>query len=100
MAEEKHKAISIKQVEHLAELVRVELSDDEKRAFTEQLNTILEYFHVLDEADTKNVLPTFSVLGLVNVWRQDVPSMIIPPEKIVSTVPRVVKGFVKAPRMV
>jgi len=94
------KTISEKQVEHQAELARLELTEQEKQCYTEQLNTILEYFRILDNVETENVPPTLSILGLENVWRPDSPRASMPVEKALSTAPRVEKGFVKAPKIV
>jgi len=91
--------ISIKQVEHIAELAKIELSEEEKRLFTEQLNAILDYFAILDEADTKDVQPMLSVLGLRNVWREDVPRPCRSVEEALENVPRKEKGYVKAPKI-
>ena len=94
------KTISEKQVEHQAELARLELTEEEKRRFTEQLNTILEYFRILDHAETEGVPPTLSILDLENVWRPDQPRPSMPVEKALSNVPKTEKGFVRAPRIV
>jgi len=91
--------ISKKQVEHIAELARIELSEEEKRLFTEQLNEILDYFKVLDEADTKDVQPMLSVLGLRDVWRGDVPCPCLPVEEALQNAPRKEKGHIKAPKI-
>ena len=99
MANSESGRISTKQVEHIAELAKIELSEEEKRLFTEQLNAILDYFKILDEADTKDVQPLLSVLGLKNVWREDVPRPCMPVEEALENVPRKEKGHVKAPRI-
>ena len=91
--------ISKKQVEHIADLARIELSEEEKQLFTEQLNAILDYFKVLDEADTKEVQPMQSVLELRNVWREDTPRPCLPVDEVHKNVPRKEKGYVKAPRI-
>lgn len=63
--------LSIKDVEHIAELSRLKLSSAEKEKFAEQLSQILEYVGQLNEVDTKNVEPTAQVTGLVNVMEED-----------------------------
>lgn len=94
------KAISIKQVEHLAELAHIQLNEEEKLLYTSQLNTILEYFRILDEADTDGAPPTFSVHNLQNVWRRDNPRESLPAKLILSNASRKEKQFIKAPRIV
>ncbi len=63
--------ISKKQVEHIAWLARVELSEEEKELFTKQFNEILEYFRKIDELDTEKVPPTYHILDLTNIFRKD-----------------------------
>jgi aspartyl-tRNA(Asn)/glutamyl-tRNA(Gln) amidotransferase subunit C len=69
--------LSTAQVEHIAELARLALSDEEKARYQEQLSTILEYAASLQALDTSDIPPTATVLPLSNVMRADVarPSM-------------------------
>jgi len=69
---EKDKKISIKEVEHIADLARIELSQDEKKEFADQLSDVLGYIEQLKEVNTENVEPISQVTGLVNVTREDV----------------------------
>ena len=61
-----------KDVEHVALLSRLELSDQELDKYTEQLDAILEYIDVLNQVDTSGVEPMAHVLDLRNVMRPDV----------------------------
>ncbi|MGD8397776.1 MAG: Asp-tRNA(Asn)/Glu-tRNA(Gln) amidotransferase subunit GatC, partial [Anaerolineae bacterium] len=61
--------ISVEQVEHIAQLARLELSDEEKAGYAEQLSAILDYFEKLGEVDTRRVLPMSHPLDLENVLR-------------------------------
>ena len=63
--------LSSEEINHLAELARMELSDKEKQMFGEQLSSILEYLEKLQAVDTTDVPPTAQVTGLENVWRED-----------------------------
>jgi aspartyl-tRNA(Asn)/glutamyl-tRNA(Gln) amidotransferase subunit C len=63
--------ISKQKIEHIAWLARIELSDEEKKLYTQQINKILEYFKIIEDAKTEDVLPTFNILGLFNVLRED-----------------------------
>ena len=93
------KKITKEQVEHLAWLARLELSEDEKKLYTNQLNEILEYFSELDELDTEKVDPTYQVIGKLNVFREDKikPSLSI--DEILQNAPRKEKRFFKASRI-
>lgn len=59
------------QVEHVALLGRLELSDAEKETYATQLSDILEYFEALNKIDTENIPPTAHVLPIKNVFRED-----------------------------
>ena len=65
--------ISSKDVEHIARLARLRLTDEEKSTYQAQLNGILEYMNKLDELDTTDVEPTYHVLPKMNVFRADKP---------------------------
>ena len=58
-------------IEHLAKLARLKLTDAEKELFSKQMGTVIKYIEKLSELDTKNVEPTAHVLGLNNVFRDD-----------------------------
>ena len=64
-------AITRKDVEHIARLARLELSEEEKERFTQQLGSILTYIEKMNALDTKNVPLATHVLPLSNVWRED-----------------------------
>ncbi len=91
--------ISEKDVEHLAELARLEVSRKDVATLRVQLNEILEYFKKMDEVDTNDVPPTYHVQDLVNVLRDDVPQP-SEPEKLLENAPKKKDRFIKAPKMV
>ncbi|MFC4812102.1 MULTISPECIES: Asp-tRNA(Asn)/Glu-tRNA(Gln) amidotransferase subunit GatC [unclassified Paenibacillus] len=64
-------SITIKDVEHVANLARLELSEQEKEQFAGQLNAILKYAEKLNELQTDDVEPTTHVLPVRNVMRED-----------------------------
>ena len=96
----KKRRITAKEVEHVARLAHVELSDDEKRLFTEQFNEILDYFKKIDEVDTEGVEPTYHVLDLENVSRKDKTKPSLSTKEALRNAPKKEKKFVKAPRIV
>lgn len=63
--------ISIQEVEHVAELSRLELSEDDKQTYAEQLSKILQYAGKLNELNTDGIEPTSRVPGAENVMRED-----------------------------
>jgi aspartyl-tRNA(Asn)/glutamyl-tRNA(Gln) amidotransferase subunit C len=72
-------SITIKDVEHVAKLARLDLTEGEKSTFTEQLNAILKYAEKLNELDTTGVAPTSHAMDIFNVLREDVaiPSALV-----------------------
>ena len=65
------KKLSREDIEHIAKLARIDLSEKEKEVFCEQLSDVLNYMEILNEVDTQGVIPTTQVTGLVNVTRRD-----------------------------
>ena len=63
--------LSAEQVRAIADLARLELSEDAVARYQQQLSDILVYFQKLEELDTSLIDPTASVLPLVNVMRHD-----------------------------
>jgi len=63
--------ITQKEVEHVAHLARLNLSQAELEKMTEQLDTLLSYVAKLDELDTQNILPTTHAFSISNAFRDD-----------------------------
>ncbi len=85
-------ALTKKDVEHVARLARLALSEEEKERYTQQLGQILTYIEKMSALDTKNVAPTSHVLPLSNVWREDkvepsTSATLGSPEEIVANAP-------------
>ena len=64
-------ALSKEQVEHIASLARLRLTEEEKEKYPGELSAILAYVEKLQAVDTAGVEPTSQVTGLVNVMRED-----------------------------
>ena len=63
--------ISHDDVQHLAQLSSLQLTDDEVSSLQVDLENIVGYIQQLDELDTTGVDPTYQVTDLENVWRAD-----------------------------
>lgn len=63
--------ISRDDVQHLAQLSSLQLSDDETEALQKDIQNILKYIEQLGSLDTSGVEPTYQVTGLSNIWRED-----------------------------
>jgi len=92
--------LSREEIEHVALLSRLKLTDEEVERFTGQLNSILGYFEELKEADTSQISGTTHVVPMVNVMREDVMRPSIDPEVAVSNAPDKTDEFFKVPRVV
>ena len=86
------------QVEHVGLLARIKLSGDEKKMYAEQLNDILDYFEKIDELET-DVEPTYHVLALNNVFREDAASESLKQVESLANAPKEKEGYFKAPRI-
>lgn len=60
-----------KEVEHIANLARIKLTEKEEDKFKKELSSILDYINKLNEVNTDNVKPLYQVTGLVNSMRVD-----------------------------
>jgi aspartyl-tRNA(Asn)/glutamyl-tRNA(Gln) amidotransferase subunit C len=81
-------ALSVSEVEHIASLARLRLSDEEKALYREQLSAILDYMALLRQVDTSAIEPTASVLPLRGVMRADQPRPSLPPDELLANAPR------------
>jgi aspartyl-tRNA(Asn)/glutamyl-tRNA(Gln) amidotransferase subunit C len=63
--------LSKQEVEKIAKLSRLELTDEEKDKFAGQMSAVLDYVGKLEEVNTENVDMTAQVTGLENVYRDD-----------------------------
>lgn len=79
--------LTLAEVEHIAALARLELSDDEKERYRAQLSTILDYAARLQALDTSGIPPTSSVLPEQSVLRSDEPRTGLPLEDILGNAP-------------
>ncbi len=80
--------IDREQVEHIAALARISLSEGETESFAQQLSDILDQFEVLQSLDTTGVTPTAHVAGLDNVMRDDEPGSSLESEESLLNAPR------------
>ena len=87
-------------IEHLAKLARLKLTDTEKEKFSNQMGTIIEYIEKLGELDTKNVEPTANVLGLSNVFREDVVTEPLTNQVPINDSPAHSKGHYEVPKII
>jgi aspartyl-tRNA(Asn)/glutamyl-tRNA(Gln) amidotransferase subunit C len=92
--------ITKQEVEHVARLARLELSEQEKETLTDQLSNILTYVEQLNELDTKGVEPTSHVLDINNVMRDDAPEASLPQDRALANGPDKALGHYKVPKII
>ncbi|MDP6550364.1 MAG: Asp-tRNA(Asn)/Glu-tRNA(Gln) amidotransferase subunit GatC [Dehalococcoidia bacterium] len=81
-------ALERSDVEHIAILARIGLTESEVETFREHLSHILEQFEVLRDLDTTGVDPTGHAVHLRAVMREDMPEDSLDPDEVLSNAPR------------
>lgn len=93
-------SVTRKEVEHIAELARLELNDSELEEYTVQLNQILKYVEKLDELNTENIQPLSHPVEDVNVFRDDILKPSIYREDVLKNAPSKDDEFFKVPKVI
>lgn len=93
-------SITKKDVEHVAMLARLFLSEEEKEVFTRQLGQILDHAGKISKLDTKKVKPTSHVLPIRNVFREDKVKECLSQEETLSNAPKKENGSFVVPKIV
>lgn len=86
-------SLSAADVEHVAMLARIGLSEEERERLREQLSTILGHIDVLNRLDTDDIPPTAQVLPLINVLRPDEARPSLSQEDALANAPHAGDGF-------
>jgi aspartyl-tRNA(Asn)/glutamyl-tRNA(Gln) amidotransferase subunit C len=81
------------EVEYVATLARLGLSDAEIARLQDQLSSILEHIAAIDRLDTDAIPPTAQVIAMTNIMRPDVVTDSIPREAVLENAPRQADGF-------
>lgn len=92
--------IEKKDVEYIASLARLEVSEDEKASMTKELGAILDYIDQLNEADTDNVEPTAFMSPEHDPLRNDEVKKSLSREEALSNGPSVKKGHFAVPKVI
>ena len=91
--------ITIKDVEHVAKLARLELTQEEKEMFTEQLGDVLTHVEKMNEVDTTGVEPMNHPIDFVNVMREDNKIYENTREELMTNAPDIEGEFFKVPKI-
>lgn len=89
--------LSPQEVQHIAKLARIGLSNEEILRFQKDLGSILEYFEILREIDASPITPTTDLLALHNITRQDAAKVRNAQEskRLLDMAPAVKDGYLK-----
>ncbi len=92
--------ITKKEVEHVALLARLKLTEEEKEVLSKQLSDILTHVEKLNEVDTKAIEPTSHVIKMQNVMRDDIVTVSLPIEKVLANAPDRTDEFFRVPKII
>ncbi|RME70294.1 MAG: Asp-tRNA(Asn)/Glu-tRNA(Gln) amidotransferase subunit GatC [Verrucomicrobia bacterium] len=87
-------------IDYVARLARLALTDEEKALFSRQLADVLHYVEKLNEVDVDGVEPSAHAFEVVNVWQDDVPARPLPTEAALQNAPAVRDNMFVVPKVV
>ncbi|NOX53786.1 MAG: Asp-tRNA(Asn)/Glu-tRNA(Gln) amidotransferase subunit GatC [Planctomycetes bacterium] len=93
------KTLTREEVEKVAVLARLKLSDTELDRFTAQLGKVLEYVAILNEVNTDDVEPMAHAVEMKNVFRDDVPTPSLSREQALANAPKTDGKFFLVPQI-
>ncbi|MGX7111280.1 Asp-tRNA(Asn)/Glu-tRNA(Gln) amidotransferase subunit GatC [Gemella cuniculi] len=92
--------ITKEQVNHIAHLSRLEIQEDEVDGYIEKLEKVVDLFNELNSVDTEDIKPTYHVLDLVNVFREDVAQDGMDREEVLKNSKETEAGQFKVPTII
>lgn len=87
-------------IEKVAKLARLQLTEDEKRTFGNQLDQILTHIEQLNRVDTTGVEPTSHAIPIHNAFRADEIKPSFPKEEVMGIAPAIEDEHFKVPRII
>ena len=84
--------LSREQVIAIADLAKLDLTEQEIEQYADQLSAVLDYASRLEQLNTDDIPPTASVLPLQNVMREDVVRPSLPRERVIANAPAAIEG--------
>ena len=91
--------ITQQDVEHVGNLARIEMSDNEKEKFAQNLGEIIDYVAELESAPTENIEIISQVSGLENIMRADIIAPSLPVEKVLQNAPDKQDDYIKVKKV-
>lgn len=87
-------------IDYVAKLARIELNEEEKVQFSEQLDSILGHFDKLNAVNVEGVEPMAHAVPVTNVWAEDEPGETFSPEQATQNSTEVIDNQVAVPKVV
>jgi len=87
-------------VDYIAHLARIELTDDERKLYRVQLESILDYIDKLNELDTSGIEPMIHTLRITNVFRPDQVKPSLPASEALRNAPDRTEDSYKVPAVI
>lgn len=87
-------------IKYAAELSRIKLNREEEEELFRQLEDIIHFIDKLKEVDVSSVEPTFYILSLTDVFREDKPSKSLSIEEVLKNAPQKEKNFFVVPKII
>ncbi len=94
------KSVTKKDVFKIAEIARLNISDEEAEKYAKDLKSILESFEILNEANVGDLKPAFHPIDIANVVREDIVEESISKEDVFKNTKNEENGFFKGPKVV
>jgi aspartyl-tRNA(Asn)/glutamyl-tRNA(Gln) amidotransferase subunit C len=91
--------ITKEDVEHIGWLARIDINEQETVEYMVKLNSALGYFGQLDELQTEDVVPTYHVAEIYNVFREDVMEESLPQEVVLANTEHQQDGTFRVPKI-
>jgi aspartyl-tRNA(Asn)/glutamyl-tRNA(Gln) amidotransferase subunit C len=98
--EEWEMRLTPEEVDHVALLGRLQLTEEERERFTTQLNSILQHFEQLQAIDTTGVTPMSHAVAITNVFREDTPQPSLTPAQALQNAPDEDRDCFRVPRVI
>jgi len=92
--------IDKKLLEHVVEVARLKLTEEEIKEFLPQLKDILESFSEIKKVKTKDVKESFHPVSLKDALREDIPSECLTQEEALKNVRDKKDGYIKGPKVI
>ena len=96
----RHKELKLEEIKYLAGLARLGLNEEECRHLQKDLEKILAYVSQLDQVNVDNIEPSYHVLPLKNVCREDTVRESLALDETLKNAPEKYKNFFRVPKIV